>query len=325
MDPTNLQNLIPTTVDDAIELFKDEFASSFALGEVANWADQFGFNITQDTAMHSRVRLPIGISAPEYREFLGDRQARNLTVREVEVVTKKLTDGVGMDIDRLKVAGGWLGWMNQPSMMAQEALRNSNELIAAGLESNAGAGPLLEIYRDPDVEASVSPIRLFAANHRENPVDANSDTFSNILAATTVRESIIEALTHFRSLNGPNGKTLNARGVAVGVPTARHEEFMEYIERDLNETSTGSTPDNYYNRVLEVVPMVELTDPNRVYFFGEKMGMYPWAVWRGTPMVTTFDETSDKVKNSGRFEVHYDFRSGFAFAHPQTIAVATLS
>lgn len=330
--------LISRDALDSLREFSDEFRSALVLADFETWAGSYGLLRTTDSL---KTTWPIPLDAAGYKEFKGDIKFRSLYHRSLSMVSKRWTDGVEAHVDDIR-APDFMGWVEQPALMANEWARLPNEIVAQMLEAN----PNLDFYRDPDTDI-VTARALFASDHPYNVLAPEIGVFNNDIN-TTVADILSGVFfdtiaDHFRSIKGPNGKPLGLRmsGGNFLVPGARETLFRKALEQDTlvravnaaGAIGTGSgnvaavTQNNIYKGTMGYTVADELTEGSKFYAMAaSKPGLHPWVVQQGSaPEEIMHDEDSEKYKNTLHVGVAYVGQANAAPALPHPIVRVTIT
>jgi len=327
---------LPKTLQDRLTEFRDDFISVFSAGIPYVWAEDVANVIETDAP---KVRLTLSLDAAGYQEFKDEYNYRELDGRELSLVKKLWNDGVKAKADQLKQSD-YLGFAQQPRVLAEYALRLPNKWCAAVLEAN----PLLEMYRKPDTGAA-STINLFHASHPVNIFKSSLGTFGNTGTANLVGvggftlANVTLWAKHFASILSPSGDSMGLQLTHVGVPRNRMVEANAFFANDLvvqairNAANTdnvgGVMVRNNYNGSVTPVVMDELTNVNDVYPMSltkAASGLLPLGVIIGaTPETNILDENSAMYETTRHVAVNavVEGYAGAMFPHP--IAKVTLS
>lgn len=323
---------ISRDAQDALREFSDEFRGALALADFETWAGTYGLLRTSDNI---KTTWPIPLDAAGYKEFKGDIKFRSLYHRSLSMVSKKWTDGVQAPRDEI-IAPDFIGWTEQPGLMANEWARLPNEIVAGMLEEN----PNLDFYRDPDTNIATARA-LFADDHPFNVLDPSLGTFDNDITTTVAlinSGAFFETLsTYFRGIKGPGGKPLGLRmsGGNFLVPGAREMLFKKALENDtlIRAVSNAGVPDassgvvaavtqnNIHKGTMGYTVADELTEANYFYAIAAgKPGLHPWVVQQGSaPEEIVHDESSELYKRSLQVGVAYVGQANVAAALPHRI------
>lgn len=330
--------LVSTDALASLREFSDEFRSALVLGDYESWAGTFGLLRTTDSL---KTTWPIPLDAAGYKEFKGDIKFRSLYHRSLSMTSKTWTDGVDAPYAEIATPD-FIGWGEQPAMMAAEWGRLPNEMVATMLESN----PQLDFYRDPDTDIVVAR-NLFADDHPFNVLQPSLGDFDNDITTTVAAindGSFFETISdHFRAIKGPNGKPLGLRmnGGNFIVPGTREQLFKKALEQDtlirsvdaagaINPGSGGVaavTQSNLFKGTMGYTVADELTEANIFYAVAAgKPGLYPWVVQQGSaPEEILHDQDSELYKRHLRVGVAYVGQANAAAALPHPIVRVTIT
>lgn len=329
--PSSLYTNTSRTAARALEQFSDKFKEAFTLGEITQWAEMLGLVENTDAL---RLTYPLPVEAAGYAEFKNDMRYRSLYLREINMKLKIWQDGVEA-LARQVEAPDFVNWAGAPASMALEALRLPNTIVAEMLALSSFAGPLLDLYRDPDTNAA-STRRLFASDHPYNVFDSTIGTFDNRMD-TTVEEildgTLVKELNaHFRSIKGPNGKPLGLRmsGGKILAPGARENTILEFLNRGTvtkkttnvagTENVAATEVQNIWTQGIQAVIGDELASDDYLYAFAAgRPGLAPWIVQKGRVEEFRHDKDSEKYKSTLKVGVSEVLELNAGAAMPQAI------
>lgn len=320
---------VSRTAARALEDFSDAFATALALGDITPWATQYGYMHTTNAL---RTTWPIPLDAAGYKELSGDViKYRSLYLREVRLVSKTWTDGVA-ELASVIEAPDFIGWADQPAVMADQWLRHPNKITAEMLAVGSYAGPLLDLYRDPDT-GSASTRRLFAGDHEFNVLKPAVGAFDNQLTTTLAAiadGSFFDAMVnHFAGIKGANGDSLGLQLGSFLIPPTRRMAFKRALEPDTliravtNQAGSENVAAGVEKNVhqgLDYVVADELKSQDYVYVMAaQKSGMYPWVLTtKGAPEEIRQDKEDALYKTSLRVGLAYigEMNVGAVLPHP---------
>lgn len=320
----------------ALSEFSDQFRDALALASFDTWAARFGFVLRTDAL---KTTFPIPLSAAGYHEFKGDMKYRRLYARSLSMTSKTWQDGVE-ELAEIIEAPDFIDWAGEPARMAAEWARLPQQLVMDMLESNSGAGPYLDFYRDVDSNTA-STKRLFASDHPFNVLDSSVGTFDNDQTTTyaeiangTFFDSLEE---YFRGIMGPNGKPLGLKldGGNFLIPPRQAALFKRVLESDtiiravsstgvVNATSSvvaAALQNNFYKGTYGYTVADESGDTDVFYAFAAgKPGLYPFVVQQGTAVEEiVHDKTSAKYKDTLKVAVAEIGKANVSAALPHGI------
>jgi hypothetical protein len=324
---------------DSLREWSDEFREALVLGDFKSWAADFGHLRSTDALM---TTFPIPIDAAGYKLLSGDITFRKLYERSLTMIMKEWFDAIKAKAAFVE-SDQFSDWGGAPGRMAVEWNRFPQVQVALMLALSTYAGPLLDLYRDPDSQTA-STRRMFATDHPFNVLDSSVGSFDNTI--TCVRSDIADGTLlknlnkRFRLIKGPNGQDLGLKmaGGNFLVPSEFDNDFMEFTKQDtliravLNvgktENVAAVTQNNIWGKTVGYEVGVELSRPasggnlgDYLYAFGApKPGMYPWVVQQASaPEEILHDKSSEMYKNSLEIGVAYIGRMNVAGCLPHNI------
>lgn len=328
------RDLISRASARSLEEFSDQFRSALALGEVEQWSTALGLSNGSSDAI--KTTYPIPLSAAGYEEFKGDMKYRSLYMRTMSVVPRLWQDGVA-ELAQIVDAPDFTGFADEPSVMAFEAQRLPNTLVAEQLEAN----PVLAFYTDDETNTPGTRNMFELAGgdpHPYNVFDESLGNFANDFDTPTTigKDLFASAKQQFRSIKGANGKPLGLRMTHFMVPAAREEEAKEFLEQDMlieavtnvagSENVAAGMQRNRHKGTVQLIVSDELTDDNDVYCFAmNKPGMYPWVVQTSSPEEFIHDKSSALYELEHKVGVRFMVRAAANLALPHCVQRYTLA
>jgi hypothetical protein len=344
---------VPRDVQLALTQFSSDFDAAFAVGDVEQWAGMIGTVLVSDAI---RTTWPIPLSTAGYKLRDGDDKMRRLYERSMSMTPLEWVDGVSEKARIIEAdTGDFIGWLNEPAQMAQEAVRHPNVLVADMLASN----PYLDFYRIDRPGGSVASAKgLFNATHPVNVLDTSFGTFDNdwgngdTVQGLTVPSEINATLVkicrqHFRSIKRPNGTPLGLRFAGFLVPAAHEEEALDAFARDTivdlvkNVAGTenvggAAMPNRFLNTAVTVadeltgtLPSGATGDDDVIYAYATKEGgatPSPWVVQRSAaPEQIIYTKDDQLYKDAGLVGIKFVLQAAAAPALPHAIVRINLS
>jgi hypothetical protein len=311
--------LLPTSIQDAMRLFDYRYEAS--VGQIPSdaWAEEFGDKVTTDTPL---VRFPIGLFTGNYTEFKGDIRTDELEDRYADVKTKEYQKGYevpALDLIQNPIRGRQ--WAQVPNQFVLAETRFQNALVAAALNGGTSAVNFWDSGY------------FFATNHPADPQNPDAFTdWSNYQASTidltefvpTESDDIVSEVAIMQQIPGIDGLPLGVDPNVLMVPTAKLEiTRLAYAKQYL-----GSGENNpYYNR-FRIVGNPLITSTTAYLIDTKIMGSLsipPWAIVEYVPpsplgqalRLRWFDESSDYFKNTSRLKVssHIHYSAALLFPH----------
>jgi phage major head subunit gpT-like protein len=305
-------NMISRDAQLALTEFSTAFDSAFTLADVNEWAKSLG--LVYNTKY--KATFPVPISAAGFRKREGEDKFRDLFEKSFSVTPYEWQDGVRAHHLKLE-APDFIDWAGEPQRMALEAKRVSNTMIAAMLESAAGAGPTLEWDGKT----------LFADDHPSNPMVSGSTAIDNtITGMTALNIAALESIENrFATFVGLNGKPMSRHLTHLIVPRSMRITAEKVLRSDMQYNSAlaeGANTNLLSQNLWQGVQLVvadELTTSG-VFYALDATGPKPWVVVDpGATEEIVFDKSSDLYKTSGYLALSEILTLGFGAALPHSI------
>jgi hypothetical protein len=315
----NPADTLPTSSQDALELFDERYNAAQLLAQPQTWVSELG-EVAPTPAL--TTKYPMSMLALKFEETR-DQAGRFRTIgeKDVDLTVAEYDDGV--EIDLMKLLTNTFSakrWADAPAAMILSEEQFKLKLIAAALEANTET-------------CGWDGLALFHDAHKANPLIAGSATFDNLQATTKDVADLanLEAeLTLMGEVLDVNGDRLGVVGDVIGVPPAKFWKLQNLLKQDFVPSAAGTaTMRNPYNDGrLTVVKMDQLADVNDWYIFDSKViakGAPPWVLAQlalsapgfDSLSLRRFDENSDHFKKTGKIAVskHIYYGRKFLFPH----------
>jgi hypothetical protein len=315
-------NYVSRDAQVALEEFRQDFNAAYMVDDAEQWAEEVGLVIKTDAL---KVTLPIPISAAGYTRRKGDRKFRKLSERHFTFSPEVWQDGFS-EFANIVEAPDFIGFQQEPAVMAAAASQLRNELISAQLELN----PTLIDFDNLPFFVSQTGSLSGPAKHPYNLVDAGIGGFYNAFqgSGTDLNPvNIGKARQNFRKIKGPNGKPLGAKMLGVLIPAAQEETMRRISQQGTtpmagvsSATVAGGQPfgavDNIYLGTKYWVSD-QLTDDNAWYPIGIKPGMYAWSVInKGVPETLVLDKTSALYEKESKVGLASELQTSGSLCFP---------
>ena len=250
-------------------------------------------NSTTDTETYAWLG-----AIPQMREWIGDRQIKNLTSSGYTIKNKKFEATVGIPRDAIE--DDKIGLYN-PSiqMLAESAAQHPDKLVFALLASGFK-------------EKCYDKKPFFAEDH---PVGNNKGTFSNKGKAALSLESYIAARAGMMSLTDENGSPLAIVPDLLVVPPALEAKAREILVADI-VNGTRNTMAN----TAEVLVAPWLAGNDKAWFLLDThRPVKPIIVQKrkAPKFVSKTDEKDDNVFLKDTYLYGVDYRGNVGFGFPQ--------
>jgi len=319
----NPATTLPTSSQDALELWDERYNAAQLLAVPQTWVDELG-EVHATPAL--TTKYPMSILSLKFEETRAlEGRFKTIGEKDVELTVVEYDDGIEIELVKLLTnTFSAKRWADGPAAMIQAEQLFKLKLIADALVANTAT-------------CGWDDLALFHASHLSNPKDATSATFSNV--QTTGKDvadlSVLEAeITLMSDVLDVNGDALGIMPTHVGVPRQKYQKLRNLLKQDFVPSAASpvagvTTMRNPYNDgSLTIVPMTQLTDVNDFYLFDMNAimkGVVPWTVAKlalSSPgfdslSLRRFDETSDHFKKTGKIAVsqHVFYGSKFLFPH----------
>ena len=320
MAKLNPATTLPTSSQDALQIFDDRYAAERLIARPSTWVDELG-EVSDTPALSTKY--PMAFLALKYLEAKTNQDRfRTIGEKDVELTVVEYKDAV--EIELMKLLTNTFSarhWENAPAAMLQAEQIFKLKLIADALVANTET-------------CGWDGLALFADAHLCNPDDSESATFDNLQATpkdvTDLAVLEPEITAGFEVLD-INGDPLGVQFDTIGVPRQKFQKLSMTLKQDFVATPAGTaTMRNPFNDgSLNVVRMDQLTDVNDWYLFDSKLisrGVPPWIVAKLALPVAGFDDlglrrydpnNSDRAREKGVVGVgsHIYYGSKFLFPH----------
>ena len=317
-----VHSTLPTSSQDALELFDERYLALRLLQQPELWCEILG---EVDNTGSTSTKYPMSFLALKYLETqASEGRFRTIGEKDCELKVVEYDDGVEMELLKLLTNSfSARRWADAPAGLLQAEQTFKNRSVASMLEANTAT-------------CGWDDLVLFSASHKINPRDASdSTTFSNIQASTKDvldTAKIAEEVALMMAVKDENGDKLGVKPTAIGVPTEKYHALTNVLKQDIiaNAAGTASIRNPYADGTLKVVHMPELTDANDWYLFDEKLiakGAVPWTLAKlAIPVagfdslsLRRFDENSDHFKRTGKIAVSSHVYYGLLPLYPHAI------
>lgn len=311
---------LPTTSQDAIREFSEEYIAALAAYTPDMWCDRLGhFGSTNSPY----TTIPISQLSLMYQQTKGDSRFKSAIEKSIDVKSVEYDEGIEAPLmDLFLHTFAYARYMQGPSLLLAAEERFRCKAVATLLENGkTTVGYDGEYFFDTD--------------HPVNPGDPSLSTYSNYNAGAldVVSVANIEAQIALMQANtkDESGEKLSvdSADLAIGVPTAKYEAVKNLLKKEMIAGSGTESESNPYAGGLEVVHMPQLTDANDWYLINKRLVSMipPWFVLKfaapGSLSLRHFDESSDFFRNTGKIKSSSHIWYGVAYGFPQAIRRVT--
>jgi phage major head subunit gpT-like protein len=303
-------NLISADAQRALEEFSQEFAAALAQSPVEQWAKTLGL---YKVSRALKTTYPIPVNMAGYRELAGDIKYRSLFEKSFDLKPKTWQDGVA-ELASVIEAPDFIGWNEQPAVIAAAGDSLANTIIAGLLEDNP-------VCWDGE--------NFFDSDHPVNVFDSTLGTFDNdVTGAGTdaTVDNLAIAMQNFRGIKAANGKPMGLRMTHVLAGPGLEGTFNQLLKQDMiiqaiGDGSQFGAVNNIYKNAVTLVISDELSDDGKWYPLAlNKPGMKPWVVQdEGAPEELLSDKTSHLYKTTLKVGVAYILRGNGGLALPHCV------
>ena len=316
-----VHDTLPTSSQDALEMFDERYLALRLLASPTTWADLLG---EVHSSPSTSTKYPMAFLALKYLETLDEAgHFRTIGEKDCELQVVQYDDGVEMELLKLLTNSFTARrWMDAPAGLIQAESYLKSKSLATMLEANTAT-------------CGWDDLALFHDSHKANPKDTAAGTFDNKQATTkSVLDvtKIAEEVALMMAVTDENGDKLGVSPTAIGVPTEKYHGLVTLLKQDIiaNSGGTASIRNPYADGTLKVVHMPELTDADDWFLFDENLiakGAAPWVVAKlalpapgfDALSMRRFDENSDHFKKTGKIAVSSRVFYGFKFLYPHAI------
>ncbi len=304
--------LLPTSVQDAIRQFEYRYEAAVTSEDPPGWAEEIGDKYSSSSPL---TRFPISLIVSRFTQFRGDIRTRELEDKYSDVKTIEHQDGFEVPaIDLTTNVVRARQWSKVPAELVNGEKRLQNQMVTTALEAGTSG---VNVW---DSEF------FFDTDHLANPNDPGLGTWSNYQSSTKDPASITNITAEvslMQAVPGPDGLRMGVDPDTILLPVAKGEPVRTLLAQ--NFLANGQT-NPYFNR-FKVVIIPTLTDTNDWYLVDSKLlgRMPPWTIVEYVPAgplgmalrLRWFDENSDYFKNTGRLKVssHVHLQAALMFPH----------
>jgi hypothetical protein len=317
----NPATILPTSSQDALEIFDERYNAALLLAQPQTWVEQLGE--VQSTPALS-TKYPMSFLAIKFQETKAlEGRFKTIGEKDVELTVAEYDDGV--EIELLKLLTNTFSarrWQDAPAAMVQGESQFKLKMIADALVANSAL-------------CAWDDLALFHDAHLCNPKDATSATFDNLQATTkdVADLSNLEGeITAMLEVLDVNGDPLGVSPTHIGVPRQKFQALKNLLKQDFvpNSAGTATMRNPYNDEGLVVVRMDQLTDNNDWYLFDMNLiqrAVPPWTLAKlalaapgfDSLSLRRFDENSDYFKKTGKIAVSQHVYYGFKFLFPHAV------
>lgn len=256
------------------------------------------------------------------REWIGSRQAVNLSEHGYTLVNKSYEGTVELDRDEIEDDNLGLFTAVTIPQLAQAAKKHTDQLIKTVLQSNAGAGPL-----------AFDGLNLFHNAHLT--YDAAASTYDNLFTLALTADNFNTNWAAMASYTGEDGQPLGITPNLLVVPPQLKRTALEIMNASMvarvaqnvaaNENVSVTSIDNVLKGWAEVLVIPEFAnDPTRWYLLDVSKPMKPLVFQNRRPdqFVTRVAATDPKVFDQKKYTYGVDNRKNIGVTLPFLISTS---
>lgn len=305
-----VKDTLPVSSEEAIRRFDVRYNALIAAAAPSSWAERFVASVDAP-----RTTFPLSAFTSGFRETREESgRFRGMSEKTFDVNVVEFDDGYEAKVaDLISNVFAWQRWMEVPGEFIQSEARHHATQLVTLLEAGTST------------KCKYDGVNFFSASHLCNPVDANSDTFSNYqstAADPTDLTKISAEMTAMRLVKDVNGNKLGAEPDEVWLPT----EKFQAVSDKLNQNFLANGESNYMFGKLKPVHVPELEDTNDWYLVDSKlMTKYTamiaakCALFDSRLGLRFLDENSDHFKKTGKIAVSKHIWAGYGLLFPHAI------
>ncbi len=319
----NPATTLPSSSQDALEIFDERYNAAQLLSTPQTWVDELGESHSTPALSTKYPMSMLALKFQESKTFEGSFKV--IGEKDCELTVAEYQEGVEIELVKLLTnTFSAKRWADAPAGLVAAEQQFKLKLIADALVANAAGA------------CGWDDLALFHDAHLCNPKDSGSSTFDNLQATTkdVVSLANLEAEMTLMSTGvlDVNGDLLGVNATHIGVPPAKFQGLKNLLKQDFVPSAAGTaTMRNPYNDAgLTVVCMNQLTDVNDWYLFDMNMiakGVAPWILAKlalqgpgfDSLSLRRYDENSDSFKKSGRIGVSQHIFYGYKFLFPHAV------
>lgn len=290
MAQLNPHKLLPSSSQDALEMYVERYLAVRLLQQPGTWVESFGEVATTGT---TSTKYPMAFMALKYLETI-DEGGGFRTIGEKDCELTVVQYDVGVEIELLKLLTNTFSaqrWRDAPAGMVQAEAVFRAKTIADALVANTAT-------------CGWDDLALFHDSHLCSPKDPNSSTFDNLQATTKdvtdIAKITEEVVLMMDGVLDENGDKLGVMPTHIGVPTAKFHKLTNTLKQDIvaNTAGTASIRNPYSDGLLTAVHMPQLTDADDWYLIDANLiakGAAPWVLAKLQLPAPGFDSLSLRV------------------------------
>lgn len=224
----------------------------------------------ETTSVTKTEHYPISGAAPKMREWLGERQAKNLSNYDLAITNKKYESTVEVAVEDV-----------------EDDRYGIYDTQIMDLGSQAGLLPqdlLLDLIINGQTRTCYDGQYFFDSDHPVNPRNSAAGTQTNVITSSALAKATFQtAKTTLATLKDENGSVIGTSGnLLLVVPSALETTAKELCYGDYISIGSGSTQSNVQkgSASVLVLPQLDATSATTWYLFDVGRAAKPFIIQR---------------------------------------------
>lgn len=300
------------TLDSLRVQFEMKFGEAY--GATESWAPQIATSIPSGAKQNVYGWVA---QSTKMREWIGPRQAKNLSEHAYTLVNKSYEATIELDRDEIEDDNLGLFTAVTIPQLAQAAKKHPDQLLKAMIQSNSGAGP-----------DAFDGLPLFDDAHLT--YDSAGTTYDNKFALALSADNFNTNWAAMASYTGEDGEPLGVMPNLLIVPPQLKRTALEIMQATTTARVYGSNTaaasfDNVLKGWAEVLVIPELAnDPTRWYLADVSKAIKPFIVQerRADQFVSRDNPQDPKVFDQKKYTYGVDNRRNVGVSLPFLISTS---
>jgi phage major head subunit gpT-like protein len=221
----------------------------------------------ETTSVTKTEHYPISGAAPKMREWLGERQAKNIANYDLSITNKKYESTVEVGVEDVE---------DDRYGIYDSQIRDQGE--------QAGLLPqdlLVSLIVNGQTTLCYDGQYFFDTDHPVNPNDSSLSTQSNVLTSSALTEPNYQAArTRMFGFKDENGSIISVNPGLLVVPAALEGTAKKILFGDNISVASGSTQTNVQKGTAElmVLPQLDASSTTTWYLFDASRSVKPFLI-----------------------------------------------
>lgn len=248
---------------------------------------------------------------PGMRQWIGEKQVRNISARTYEVTNGDFEETVGLD--RNKIEDDQFGIFTQwAEVQGQAVARFPDEQMTTALINGT-------------TNTCYDGQYFFDTDHPVDLDDSSKGTYANLLTTTPLTQAnYAAAKAAMRSFKGESGKSLQIKPTVMMVPPSLEQKAKEIIKATsiaqvFGSNTAAAAPENVFKGDVELVVNEYLIDDTASawYLFStDRIQPLIWQVRKPPVRIAVTDPQNPAVFNNRTFHYGVEARAGAGYGLP---------